>query len=356
LGIGVTVLFALSSTTSEANKPLVSFRAGKCTFANNTVTPIPKKGLVQLTQTPDSLIHFQWKDRASGTLEDDLIIFPEEAAFSKVAKGTTGRVFILKFKTSDRKIFFWMQEPKDDKDKEYEEKINQYINNPPVPDQSASGADVMSGGDQQLQQVLQRSSVDGQPALNVTATQAPSPSSPAASPAPAQTVPTPSTAPVSSHAAVTPVAPTSSIPQPATQVRPHSQQQPQLNLADIDFSSILAGYGVPQQGVENIDLAELMSPENLMPILLKDPASIQILFPYLPEEERNKGLPALRELLYSPQFQQGVELFAQVVSSGQGNELLRQFGVDPMKAGPLGVLDINGFFQALQQSIIAKPK
>lgn len=70
----------------------------------------------------------------------DLIIFPEEAVFSKVTKGTTGRVFILKFKTSERKLFFWLQEPKDDKDKEYEEKVNQYINNPPTPDQSSGEA------------------------------------------------------------------------------------------------------------------------------------------------------------------------------------------------------------------------
>jgi 26S proteasome regulatory subunit N13 len=48
----------------------------------------------------------------------------------------TARVFLLKF-TSGRKLFFWLQEPKDDKDKEYEEKTNQFINNPPPPDQSA---------------------------------------------------------------------------------------------------------------------------------------------------------------------------------------------------------------------------
>jgi len=134
-------LFSLSATTATAdtNKPLVAFRAGKCLFANGTVTPINRKGTVQLTQTPDSLIHFQWKDRTSGALEDDLIIFPEEATFSKVPQCTTGRVFILKFKTSDRKLFFWMQEPKDDKDKEYEENMNKHINNPPSADQGAAG-------------------------------------------------------------------------------------------------------------------------------------------------------------------------------------------------------------------------
>ena len=35
-------------------------------------------------------MHFQWKDRTTGTIEDDLIIFPEEATFYKVEKCTTG--------------------------------------------------------------------------------------------------------------------------------------------------------------------------------------------------------------------------------------------------------------------------
>lgn len=67
------------------------------------------------------------------TLGEDLIIFPEEAQFVRAT--ANARVFLLKF-TSGRKLFFWLQEPKDDKDKEYEEKTNQFINNPPSPEQA----------------------------------------------------------------------------------------------------------------------------------------------------------------------------------------------------------------------------
>lgn len=35
-----------------------------------TVTPDKRKGLVYIQQTDDSLIHFCWKDRTSGTVED----------------------------------------------------------------------------------------------------------------------------------------------------------------------------------------------------------------------------------------------------------------------------------------------
>jgi 26S proteasome regulatory subunit N13 len=48
----------------------------------------------------------------------------------------SSRVFLLEFKDTSRKLFFWMQEPKDDKDEDFLTKINQYINNPPALDAS----------------------------------------------------------------------------------------------------------------------------------------------------------------------------------------------------------------------------
>merc|ERR1712008_320448 len=69
-------------------------------------------------QGEDQLMHFKWQDRTTSTVEDDLIIFPDDVEFKKVSQCTTGRVFILKFKSTSRKLFFWMQEPKDDKDEE----------------------------------------------------------------------------------------------------------------------------------------------------------------------------------------------------------------------------------------------
>ncbi|OTF74139.1 proteasomal ubiquitin receptor ADRM1-like protein, partial [Euroglyphus maynei] len=93
-------------------------------------------------------MHFCWKDRTSGQLEDDLIMFPDDAEFLKVPQCTTGRVFVLKFKTSSRRLFFWSQEPKDDKDDEIVSKINEYINNPMAATNAAnrnSGAGVGGG-------------------------------------------------------------------------------------------------------------------------------------------------------------------------------------------------------------------
>ena len=67
-------------------------------------------GLVYIEQgEEDHLMHFRWKDRATGKVEDDLIIFPDDIEYKKVAQCTTGRVFVLKFTITSRRMFFWMQ-------------------------------------------------------------------------------------------------------------------------------------------------------------------------------------------------------------------------------------------------------
>ena len=38
-----------------------------------------------------------------------------------------GRVYILKWRSNARKLFFWMQEPKEDKDEEFCKKINDLV-------------------------------------------------------------------------------------------------------------------------------------------------------------------------------------------------------------------------------------
>lgn len=54
----------------SSSKYLVEFRAGKMSLKGSTVTPDKRKGLVYIQQTDDSLIHFCWKDRTSGNVED----------------------------------------------------------------------------------------------------------------------------------------------------------------------------------------------------------------------------------------------------------------------------------------------
>ncbi|KAL7295742.1 hypothetical protein TKK_0011086 [Trichogramma kaykai] len=98
-----------SSVTRGAVKNLVEIKAGKMTMKGKMVYPDNRKGQLYIYQSEDSLIHFCWKDRSTGIVEDDLIIFPDDCEFIHVKQCKTGRVYLLRFKSSSRKFFFWLQ-------------------------------------------------------------------------------------------------------------------------------------------------------------------------------------------------------------------------------------------------------
>lgn len=60
----------VSGSRGSSSKYLVEFRAGKMTMKGSTVTPDKRKGQVYIQQTDDSLIHFCWKDRTTGNVDD----------------------------------------------------------------------------------------------------------------------------------------------------------------------------------------------------------------------------------------------------------------------------------------------
>ncbi|XP_030493367.2 26S proteasome regulatory subunit RPN13 [Cannabis sativa] len=118
-----------NAAPEETQEVLVEFRAGKMNFEGTKVVPDTRKGLVRITRGGEGLLHFQWLDRTLNAVEDDQIIFPDEAVFEKVNQ-SSGRVYILKFNTDDRKFIFWMQEPSAEGDSELCSSVNYYINRP----------------------------------------------------------------------------------------------------------------------------------------------------------------------------------------------------------------------------------
>lgn len=62
-------LFAPSNARNQ-QKHLVEFKAGKMFMKGTMVHPDKKKGLLYVYQSDDALMHFCWKDRQSGTVED----------------------------------------------------------------------------------------------------------------------------------------------------------------------------------------------------------------------------------------------------------------------------------------------
>ncbi|KRX46481.1 Proteasomal ubiquitin receptor ADRM1, partial [Trichinella murrelli] len=135
---------ALFSNRREQSSPfLIEFRAGKMQLRGTTVYPDHRKGLVYVHQSEDSLMHFCWKDRTTGV---DLILFPEDVEFVPVPQCNSGRVFLLKFKNSNRRMFFWMQEPQSNRDEEYCRRVNELLNNPPALGSNRRGEGGRSAG------------------------------------------------------------------------------------------------------------------------------------------------------------------------------------------------------------------
>lgn len=66
-------LFGNASGRSQS-KNLVEFRAGKMYMKGKMVHPDKTKGLVYVYQSDDSLMHFCWKNRTTGSV-DDVICF-----------------------------------------------------------------------------------------------------------------------------------------------------------------------------------------------------------------------------------------------------------------------------------------
>ncbi|KNC55739.1 Adrm1b protein [Thecamonas trahens ATCC 50062] len=137
---------AARRTEQEASDgALVSFRAGKCEYDGRVVTPVAAKGKVELVMDEDSILHLRWTNRELNTTVDDLIIFPGDASFSKIEACTTGRVYLLRF-SSGRKMLFWMQEPKAEDDEDLFKRANEVLANPSAA--TGPAADGLGGMDE----------------------------------------------------------------------------------------------------------------------------------------------------------------------------------------------------------------
>uniref|UniRef100_A0A673MN03 Proteasomal ubiquitin receptor ADRM1-like n=1 Tax=Sinocyclocheilus rhinocerous TaxID=307959 RepID=A0A673MN03_9TELE len=361
----------VSGSRGSSSKYLVEFRAGKMTLKGSTVTPDKRKGLVYIQQTDDSLIHFCWKDRSTGNVEDDLIIFPDDCEFKRVNQCTTGRVFVLKFKAGSKRLFFWLQEPKTDKDEEYCKKVNEYLNNPPIPGTLGSGGGSShelsalggEGGLQsllgnmshnQLMQLIGPTGLGGLGGLGALAgpglasllgSGVPATSSSSSSSRSQSTAATPSSTSAPTRLASPAPAPTPSTPAgPALSAGATSPSQP-IQLSDLQ--SILATMNVPTAG-QGVDLASVLTPEVMAPILANAEVQ-QRLLPYLPSgESLPQSTEELQNTLTSPQFQQAMSMFSSALASGQLGPLMNQFGLPTEAVEAANKGDVEAFAKAME--------
>ncbi|KAF6024322.1 ADRM1 [Bugula neritina] len=375
-----SALFGNSTQRQGGKKNLLEFKAGKMYIQGKMCYPDKRKGTVFVHQSDDSLMHFCWKDRTTGKVEDDLLIFPDDTEFKRVPQCTTGRVFVLKFKASTKKIF-WLQEPKTDKDEEYCKKVNELLNNPPTPGSSraagfgtgSSGmADIPSSdlanlGDSDLSNLLGGMSQEqllrliggvgnlgsggggaglGN-ALRGSARPASTQSQDSAMPVRVQSAP--ETQPSMEEDAVTPQPrPVTAAALPGGSSTTDSSSAASQSIQLSDLQNVLSSIQTPGNAAEAVNLSEALNSEKMIPILA-DPRVQERLTPFLPQDS---SIPSsqdeLRATISSPQFQQALNSFSSALTSGQLGPVLAQFGLSEAAVAAANQGDIQAFVKAMQ--------
>ncbi|CAL4135613.1 unnamed protein product, partial [Meganyctiphanes norvegica] len=344
----------------------IDFKAGKMYMKGQMVHPDKRKGQVYVYQADDSLMHFCWKDRTSGTVEEDLIVFPDDCEYKKVSQCTTGRVFVLKFKSSNRKLFFWMQEPKTDKDEDNVRKINDILNNPPTPGSNRStgstpnpvlGSDLSNLRDSDIQNLF--GNISQQQLMQILGSGMSSLATllgPGSGGQGGRSSSSSSSTSATTTASTTPAATTTTTPTPAPTPATESSKSSESATASTpiqlsDLQNILSGISVPADVSGSpkmpVDLSSAMTAEALQPILTNQDFVDQ-LKPYLPPTATE--LPPAEQLkgtVTSPQFQQAVSLLSSALQSGQLGPLINQFGLGEEAVLAATACDMEAFVKAL---------
>lgn len=115
--------------------PHISFKAGFLTRdpSTNMVTADPRKGIFQIvTSTDDGLLHLQWRAKNSTTIDHDLILFNGETEMKQVTScPASARVYVLKWREANTRMFFWMQGKDPSADARLITSVNNILENGP---------------------------------------------------------------------------------------------------------------------------------------------------------------------------------------------------------------------------------
>ncbi|KAJ7175752.1 adhesion regulating molecule [Mycena filopes] len=250
---------------------LLAFKAGRAFRRenSNTVEPSPVKGAIILTAAEDGLFHFTWKNRTTGVVDEDLILFPSDASFVKVPQ-SSGRMYVLKFSSSNQRHFFWLQDASTERDDEFVANINRLLE------------------DSESNLVWNAGTASSQPQAS-TSSQAES----------------------SSLSATAPLIPPEQLAQ---------------------LQALLSGNSSASAASE-LSLTDILTPANLTPLFSSHPELIPTLFPHLPPDlPTPPSAEALQRIINSPQFRSAVSSFDQALRTGLLGGLVRNLGL-PEEAG-----------------------
>ncbi|XP_065190221.1 proteasomal ubiquitin receptor ADRM1-like [Sycon ciliatum] len=390
---------ALFGSSAESSK-LIQFKAGRMTLRNTTVQPDKRKGLLYMEYSPERILVMKWSDRASGEVELDLKLFPGEAEFQRVPQCTTGRVYILRFKDSSRKYFFWMQESNEKGDEALVTKMNNLLTTtPPAPASSGMGGGGGLGGlgglglsgermqnvlanmdPQQLTQLLTMGSGSGASQLadllgrvsaggrSATSSSMSSQSAAGSATPPVRRPPaTNSASGATSESSSTTgqsnsngTNTTASTTAGSTGSRTTSSTQPStssssrgVRLEDLasffDGSPASAAAAGATAGASSVDLSDVITRERLMKVI-GVPEVFDALTPLLPEDGSEPSVDTLKSVVTSPQFASALKVFGAGLESGQLAPFMTEFAVSEGAIAKAAVGDVEGFLRALQDS------
>ncbi|KYN11319.1 PREDICTED: proteasomal ubiquitin receptor ADRM1-B isoform X1 [Trachymyrmex cornetzi] len=349
-----------NNASRGASKNLVEFKAGKMTVKGKMVYPDTRKGQLYVYQSDDSLMHFCWKDRTTGVVEDDLIIFPDDCEFKHVPQCKTGRVYLLRFKSSNKKFFFWLQDLKTDKDEEHCRKINDVLNNPPTPGSQRSGGTNAEGDLQNLlnnmsqQQLIQLFGGVGQigglgsllgtmnrphgvQSTRASTTTSSTPATTNVTRPPHSLTPGPNTDSKSSSNNKSSTRTTAPSTPAATAAAPSNR----IQLSDLQ--NFLSEIPTPSRTEPAVQRGVATELTNSIPTAISTTESL--------ESTMNVHLPPgdnLSTTLSSPQFSQALSMFWSALQSGQAGPVIRQFGLGPDAVNAATSGNIEEFVGALE--------
>uniref|UniRef100_A0A8R1UFE8 Proteasomal ubiquitin receptor ADRM1 homolog n=1 Tax=Pristionchus pacificus TaxID=54126 RepID=A0A8R1UFE8_PRIPA len=326
------------------NGYLVEFKAGRsniqpgATPDKRKVVADKTKGLVFIKQSDDRLMHFCWKNRETGTIVDDLIIFPGDTEFMRIKECVDGKVFMLKFKSSDERRLFWLQEPAADADKNLIEKVNETLNNPPQGRSGRSGAggsnaerlaaaagagsdDLASLGNmgnlgqEQLMQLLNLMGNEGNGAGGA-----------------------------SPSATNTPQSNTEMARQLRSLINDMGRNAPSS-----DWRELLeyARGGASREGRPPVELSEVITGERVMEAVRNNQERLAA---HLPATEGTSSTAELEATVRSPQFQQAADTFGHALQTGQLAPVFQQFGLPEETTSAAVSGDILEFAKKLTES------
>lgn len=111
----------------EDDGTLIEFKAGRMKNADKVVVPDERKGLIFIRQDEARDLHFCWKDRRVRGTELDVVVQPGSVEFHRIESCKTGRIYVLKFRHTSRRMFFWMQDPHHELDDAICARVNELL-------------------------------------------------------------------------------------------------------------------------------------------------------------------------------------------------------------------------------------